>query len=73
MRYFEVTCRIRPFSQDAADVLSAMLAEIGFESFSQTEDGLMAYIQQSVWSEAEMQERLEPSLGGRGLPAHPSK
>ena len=56
MRYFEVTCRIRPFSQDAADVLSAMLAEIGFESFSQTEDGLMAYIQQSVWSEAEMQE-----------------
>lgn len=56
MRYFEVTCRIRPFSQDAADVLSAMLAEIGFESFSQTEDGLMAYIQQSVWSEAGMQE-----------------
>jgi ribosomal protein L11 methyltransferase len=56
MRYFEVTCRIRPFSQDAADVLSAMLAEIGFESFSQTEDCLMAYIQQSVWSEAGMQE-----------------
>ena len=56
MRYFEVTCRIRPFSQDAADVLSAMLGEIGFESFSQTEDGLMAYIQQSVWSEAGMQE-----------------
>jgi ribosomal protein L11 methyltransferase len=56
MRYFEVTCRIRPFSQDAADVLSAMLAGIGFESFSQTEDGLMAYIQQSVWSEAGMQE-----------------
>ena len=51
-----MTCRIRPFSQDAADVLSAMLAEIGFESFSQTEDGLMAYIQQSVWSEAGMQE-----------------
>ena len=51
-----MTCRIRPFSQDAADVLSAMLGEIGFESFSQTEDGLMAYIQQSVWSEAGMQE-----------------
>ena len=56
MRYFEVTCKIQPFSQDAADVLSAMLAEIGFESFSQTEDGLTAYIQQSVWSEAGMQE-----------------
>ena len=56
MRYFEVTCKIRPFSEDAADVLSAMLAEIGFESFSQTEDGLLAYIQQSGWSEDKMQE-----------------
>ncbi len=54
MKYFEVSCEIRPFSQDAADVLSAQLGEIGFESFSQTEDGLLAYIQQSVWSEAEM-------------------
>ena len=56
MKYFEVTCEIRPFSQDAADVLSAMLAEIGFESFSVGEDGLLAYIQQSVWNEAEMQQ-----------------
>ena len=56
MKYFEVTCEIRPFSQDAADVLSAMLAEIGFESFSVGEDALLAYIQQSVWSEAEMQQ-----------------
>ena len=55
MKYFEVSCEIRPFSEDAADVLSAQLAEIGFESFSQTESGLLAYIQQSVWSEAEMQ------------------
>ena len=56
MRYFEVTCKIRPFSEDAADVLAAMLAEIGFESLSQTEDGLLAYIQQSGWSEDKMQE-----------------
>ncbi|MBP5392533.1 MAG: 50S ribosomal protein L11 methyltransferase [Bacteroidaceae bacterium] len=56
MKYFEVTCQIRPFSQDAADLLSAMLAEIGFESFSQTDGGLLAYVQQSVWSEEEMQE-----------------
>ena len=56
MRYFEVTCKICPFSQEAADILSAMLAEIGFESFSVVEDGLTAYIQQSVWDEAGMQE-----------------
>ena len=56
MKYFEVTCEIQPFSQDAADILSAMLAEIGFESFSQTESGVLAYIQQSVWNEDEMRQ-----------------
>lgn len=56
MKYFEVTCEIQPFSQDAADILSAMLAEIGFESFSPTESGVLAYIQQSVWNEDEMQQ-----------------
>lgn len=56
MKYFEVTCEIQPFSQDAADILSAVLAEIGFESFSPTESGVLAYIQQSVWNEDEMQQ-----------------
>lgn len=55
MKYFEVTCEVRPFSPEAVDVLSAMLAEIGFESFSETESGLLAYIQQSAWSEEAMQ------------------
>ena len=59
MKYFEVTCKLQPFSVDAADVLSAMLAEIGFESFSVTEDGLLAYIQQSVWDEDRMQEVIQ--------------
>ena len=59
MRYFEVTCEIRPFSQEAADVLSANLAEIGFESFCETESGLTAYIQQSVWDENLMREAIE--------------
>ena len=66
MKYFEVSCEIRPFSQDAADVLSAVLAEIGFESFSQTENGVLAYIQQSVWSEDAMQE-----VVGNYEPFHP--
>jgi len=56
MRYYEVKCALRPFSETAADVLSAELAEIGFESFSQTEDCLLAYIQQSEWDEARMQQ-----------------
>ena len=59
MKYFEVTCKIQPFSETAADLFSATLAEIGFESFSQTEDGLTAYIQQSVWNEDRMQEAIQ--------------
>ena len=56
MKYFEVKCTLQPFSETAADVLSVELAEIGFESFSQTEDGLLAYVQQSEWDDAKMQE-----------------
>ena len=59
MKYFEVTCKIHPFSKEAADILSANLAEIGFESFSETEDGLTAYIQQSVWDEDKMREAIQ--------------
>ena len=59
MKYFEVTCKIRPFSEDAADLLSASLSEIGFEAFSQTEDGLLAYVQQKDWSEDRMHEAVQ--------------
>ena len=44
MKYYEVKCELKPFSQEAADLLSAALSEIGFEAFSQTDDGLTAYI-----------------------------
>ena len=58
MKYFEVTCEIQPFSEEAADIFSATLAEIGFESFSQMDDGLTAYIQQSAWDEDKMREAI---------------
>ena len=59
MRYYEVNCLLEPFSEVAADLLSAQLAEIGFESFSQTEDCLLAYIQQSEWDEAKMRQVIQ--------------
>ena len=59
MKYYEVKCLLQPFSETAADLLSAMLAEIGFESFSQTEDCLLAYIQQSEWDEARMRQAVQ--------------
>ena len=59
MKYFEVKCELQPFSETASDLLSAELAEIGFESFSPAEDGLLAYIQQSVWDEDRMRQVVE--------------
>lgn len=38
---------IEPFSEVASDVLCALLADVGFDSFQQTEDGVEAYILQS--------------------------
>ncbi len=59
MKYYEVKCELKPFSQEAADLLSAALSEIGFEAFSQTDDGLTAYIQQSEWDEDAMRRAVQ--------------
>ena len=45
MKYTEVTFSIQPYSTDKSDILAAMAGEIGFESFTEMEDGLKAYIQ----------------------------
>ena len=52
MKYFEVTFTILPYSETASDVLSALTAEIGFESFVKCEGGMQAYVQQSLFDEA---------------------
>ena len=51
MKYFEVTFSVQPYSETAADVLSALTADIGFESFAECEGGVKAYIQQSLFDE----------------------
>lgn len=51
MKYTEVTFEIKPFSQTAADLLAAIMGEEGFETFTDTDDGLVGYIQQSFWNE----------------------
>ncbi|MGN0234578.1 MAG: 50S ribosomal protein L11 methyltransferase [Bacteroidaceae bacterium] len=50
MKYTEVTFHIEPYSQEASDVLAALLGDIGFETFSETTDGLLGYVQQSLWA-----------------------
>ena len=59
MKYYEVNFSISPFLEAYSDVLSASLAEIGFESFVPTDNGLSAYIQQSVFDE----KQLEAAIG----------
>ena len=58
MKYFEVKFTLSPYSTDASDVLSAMAGEAGFESFEETADGLLGYVQQSLFSEETLQEVL---------------
>ena len=49
MKYYEVEMTITPCSQDARDILSALSAEAGFETFEDTPTGLLAYVQQSLF------------------------
>lgn len=52
MKYFEVHFTVRPDTDVVRDVLSAVLAEIGFESFVATDGGLDAYVQQRFFDAA---------------------
>ena len=58
MKYFEVKFTLSPYSTDACDVLSAMAGEVGFESFEETDNGLLGYVQKSLFSETALQETI---------------
>ena len=51
MKYFEVTFQAQPCNETVTDVLSALCGEIGFESFVECENGVQAYVQQSLFDE----------------------
>ena len=51
MKYFEVTFITSPCNETVNDVVSALAGEIGFESFVEWENGVQAYIQQSLFDE----------------------
>lgn len=52
MKYLEFTFRTIPCTEVANDVLSAVLAEAGFESFVEQPDGINAYIQKDLYNES---------------------
>lgn len=56
MNYIEVKIKAVPYSDTFADLLSAFLGEIGFDSFVPTEKEVSAYIQKSLFDEDRMKE-----------------
>ena len=56
MKYFEVTFSVNPCNETVTDVLSALTAEIGFESFVECEGVMTAYVQQSLFDENALKE-----------------
>ena len=59
MKYFEVAFTITPYSTDACDVVAALAGEAGFESFEETETGLLGYVQQALFEETTLKEAFE--------------
>lgn len=51
MKYLEVKFNITPYDETAADILSAMAAEAGFETFINEGDGLKGYVQTGLLDE----------------------
>lgn len=61
MKYYEVFFRIEgaeAFIDDARDVLSALAGDAGFETFEACNDGLKGYVQQALFSQAQLDEVL---------------
>jgi len=48
--YIEYNFSVTPL-QPGSDILIAELGEVGFESFVENEEGVLAYIQKNDWNE----------------------
>ncbi|TRZ41687.1 50S ribosomal protein L11 methyltransferase [Robertkochia solimangrovi] len=60
--YIEYAFTVAP-KQPAVDILIAELGEIGFESFVEQEDGLLAYVQEDLWDAAALKDLYVLSSG----------
>ena len=58
MKYLEFAFHTTPCTEVINDVLSAVLGEVGFESFVEQADGIAAYIQKDLYSENALKEAL---------------
>lgn len=56
MNYIELECLITPFDNQISEILTAELSEIGFESFVENENSLLAYIKADLFDENQLKE-----------------
>lgn len=54
MNYIEVSVTVEP-KAEGSDVLIALLSDLGFESFVESDNGFLAYIQEEEYSEEEVE------------------
>lgn len=59
MKYFEFIFHTDPCTETVNDVLAAVLGDAGFESFIANENGLTAYIQQTLCNESAIEEAIK--------------
>lgn len=62
MKYIEVQFICKPHSETVSDVLADSLSEIGFESFVESNDGLVAYIPENSYSKSKIDDVLSQFL-----------
>ena len=63
--YMQVRFDVEPCSEMATDVLAAVLAEIGYESFVPDERGVTAFVPQGKYDEIRLKEELSQYQIGR--------
>lgn len=67
MDYIEIHVKITPLNTVVNDLLAVELAEIGFESFSECEDGMLAYVSTAMYDENAVRKHIPSEMFGSSL------
>ena len=59
VQYLYADITVSPYSEATCDVLTAMLGEIGFDSFEMTDTGIKAYIPKELFDEEALRQTLD--------------
>ena len=59
MKYIQVKFTAEPDSQDVRDIIAALAAEVGFDSFTDEPDGLVGYCQEDLFNKETLTEIIQ--------------